>query len=182
MFNTIERGAVSFSDHRLYERLYNLKNFGIRGEELVTAVGANAKMNEFCAIMGLCNLEHVEQAIARRKILCEEYERLLKDVPGIRVFIAKVDMERNYGYFPLLVKENYPLSRDELYEKLKEYGIHTRKYFYPLTSDQACFKNKYRDAELECARELAERVLVLPVYKEMEAENLGQVIRLIQKF
>lgn len=182
VFNTIEGGAVAFADHRFYEKLYNLKNFGIRGEELVTEVGANAKMNEFCAIMGLCNLKHVEEAIVKRRVLCEEYEKHLRESSGIRMFEAKPYVERNYGYFPILVEDDYPLSRDGLYEKLKKQGIHTRKYFYPLTSDQACFKNKYRGIELKCARELAERVLVLPVYEEMEAENLGQVIRLIQKF
>lgn len=179
VFNTIEGGAVAFADHRFYEKLYNLKNFGIRGEELVTEVGANAKMNEFCAVMGLCNLDHVEQAIAKRKILCEEYERLLKDIPGIRVFIAKADIERNYGYFPILVEEDYPLSRDGLYEKLKEHEIHTRKYFYPLTSDQACFKNKYRDVELKCARELAERVLVLPIFEELQVNAVRAIVDMI---
>lgn len=179
VFNTIEGGSVAFADHRFYEKLYNLKNFGIRGEELVTEVGANGKMNEFCAIMGLCNLDHVEQAIVKRKILCEEYERLLKDVPGIRVFITKADIERNYGYFPILVEEGYPLCRDELYEKLKEYGIYTRKYFYPLTSNQACFKNKYQDVELKCARELAERVLVLPIFEELQVNAVRAIVDMI---
>ena len=181
VFNTIEGGAVSFRERRLYDKLYNLKNFGIRGEELVTEVGANAKMNEFCAIMGLCNLKHVKDAIERRKAICEEYRVSLGEIPGIRIFDIKPNVERNYGYFPILVEKEYPLSRDELYERLKGQRIHTRKYFYPLTSDQACFKNKYRDVELRCARDLAERVLVLPVYEEMETENLERVIKLIQK-
>lgn len=180
VFNTIEGGAVAFSDRRLYEKLFNLKNFGIRGEELITAVGANAKMNEFCAIMGLCNLEYVRRAVEHRKVLCEEYEKQLKDVPGIRVFKGKPEMKRNYGYFPILVEENYPLNRDELYERLKEYGIYTRKYFYPLTSDQACFKNKYRDVELECARRLSGQVLALPMYEELEAETLMCLVKLIK--
>ncbi|MCI9623107.1 MAG: DegT/DnrJ/EryC1/StrS family aminotransferase [Lachnospiraceae bacterium] len=181
VFHTIEGGAASFSDRGLYEKLYNLKNFGIRGEELVTAVGANGKMNEFCAVMGLCNLEHVEEAAARRRALSEAYEKGLREVPGIRLFEAKPETKRNYGYFPILVEEEYPLSRDELYERLKEKGIHTRKYFYPLTSDQACFMNRYRDVELGCARELAERVLVLPMYEGLEREDLSNVVELIKK-
>ena len=180
VFNTIEGGAVAFSQGRFYDKLYNLKNFGIRGEELVTEVGANAKMNEFCAIMGLCNLKHVEESIAKRRALCEEYEKHLREIPGIRMFEAKSEVERNYGYFPVLIEDDYPLSRDELYGKLKKNGIHTRKYFYPLTSDQACFKNKYRDAELECAREMAEQVLVLPIYEEMERKDLSKVVQLME--
>ena len=179
VFNTIEGGAVAFSQGRFYDKLYNLKNFGIRGEELVTEVGANAKMNEFCAIMGLCNLKHIEESIAKRRALCEEYEKHLREIPGIRMFEAKPEVERNYGYFPVLIEDDYPLSRDELYGKLKKNGIHTRKYFYPLTSDQACFKNKYRDAELECAREMAEQVLVLPIYEEMERKDLSKVVQQI---
>ena len=131
--------------------------------------------------MGLCNLEHVEEAAARRRALSEAYEKGLREVPGIRLFEAKPETKRNYGYFPILVEEEYPLSRDELYERLKEKGIHTRKYFYPLTSDQACFMNRYRDVELGCARELAERVLVLPMYEGLEREDLSNVVELIKK-
>ena len=88
----------------------------------MVSVGANGKMNEFCAIMGLCNLNHVEEAIAWRKALCEEYEGQLKGVPGIRLFENKPEVKRNYGYFPILVEDEYPLNRDELYEKLKGQG------------------------------------------------------------
>ena len=123
VFNTIEGGAVSFSDTRIYEKLYNLKNFGIRGEELVVDVGSNAKMNEFCAVMGLCNLKHIEEIIKRRGVLHDVYEKQLKNVSGIRLFERNLDVERNYGYFPILVQENYPLSRNELYERLKDRGI-----------------------------------------------------------
>lgn len=181
VFNTIEGGAVAFSDHRLYEKIYNLKNFGIRGEELVTEVGANAKMNEFCAIMGLCNLERLEQAINKRKFLCEEYERQLKGVPGIRLFENRPKVKQNYGYFPILVEDEYPLKRDELYEKLKGQGIYTRKYFYPLTSDQACFKNRYKKIDLAKARELAEKVLILPLYEELSTEKVVDIIGIIKE-
>ncbi|MCI8466552.1 MAG: DegT/DnrJ/EryC1/StrS family aminotransferase [Lachnospiraceae bacterium] len=180
VFHTIEGGAVAFSDHKFFDKLYNLKNFGIRSEELVAEVGANAKMNEFCAVMGLCNLRHVEQAILRRKILCEEYETHLKRIRGIRLFERKPDVLQNYGYFPILVEEEYPLSRDELYQKLKEQGIYTRKYFYPLTSDQACFKNRYQDKKLTCARTLAEQVLVLPVYEELKKDEVTRIIKKIE--
>ena len=182
VFNTIEGGAVAFSDSGFYEKLFNLKNFGIRGEELVVSVGANGKMNEFCAIMGLCNLNHVGQAIARRKALCEEYERQLKRVSGIRLFEKKPEVERNYGYFPILVEDGYPLKRDELYEKLKEQGVYTRKYFYPLTSDQVCFKNRYKKVDLTKARELAEKVLILPLYEELSIKKAVEIMEIVRKY
>lgn len=180
VFNTIEGGAVTFSDSKIYEKLYNLKNFGIRGEELVVDVGSNAKMNEFCAIMGLCNLRHIEQAIAQRRMICEAYEEQLESVSGIELFEKNSDTERNYGYFPILVQEDYPLSRDELYERLKVQGIYTRKYFYPLTSAQACFKNKYKDVKLECAQKLADSVLALPLYEELGIEKIEEIVGYIK--
>lgn len=179
VFHTIEGGAVSFSNPELYDKLYNLKNFGIRGEDLVTDIGANAKMNEFCAIMGLCNLEHVGQAIAWRKKIYEEYEEKLRNVQGIRIFEKKSDVKQNYGYFPIVVEDDYPLDRNELYEWLKLKGIYTRKYFYPLTLDQACFKNKYRNIELNCSRRLAERILVLPIYENLGQEDVERILKLI---
>lgn len=103
--------------------------------------------------------------------MCEEYERQLKSVLGSRLFEKRPEVKRNYGYFPILVEDEYFLNRDELYEKLKGQGIYSRKYFYPLASDQVCFKNRYRGARLECAREMEKRVLVLPVYEGVEKEN-----------
>lgn len=180
VFNTIEGGAVSFSDSKYYEKLYNLKNFGIRGEELVTEIGANAKMNEFCAIMGLCNLQHIEKAIAKRKHLCEKYEKELKDIEGIRLFEKKQDVIQNYGYFPILAESEHSISRDELYDFLKDKGIYTRKYFYPLTSDHVCFKEKYCNVELSCARTLAKEVLVLPLYEEMEESVMKRIVKTVK--
>lgn len=175
VFNTIEGGAVTFSDHDLYEKLYNLKNFGIRGEESVVSVGANAKMNEFCAIMGLCNLKHIDEAIANRETIYREYKDRLSAVKGIRFFEVNEDTQRNFAYFPILVEDEYGISRDELYDRLKEKNIHTRKYFYPLTSDQQCYKEVYKNDSLEVARELSKRVLVLPFYAKMEMEVIEEI-------
>ena len=176
VFNTIEGGAVTFSDHRLYEKLYNLKNFGIRGEELVTDVGANAKMNEFCAIMGLCNLRHVDTAMQERKIRYDYYREKLEQVKGIGFLDKSAEVSSNYAYFPILVGEEYGKSRDELYDYLKENNIYSRKYFCPLTSDQACFKNRYKDVKLDSARVLANVVLVLPLYEKLEIEKMKEII------
>ena len=180
VFNTIEGGAVTFSDHKLYEKLYNLKNFGIRGEELVAEVGANAKMNEFCAIMGLCNLKHIDTMLEERKKRYEYYMDGLLNVNGIRFFNKNIETTNNYAYFPIIIEDEYGLSRDELYEKLKENNIYSRKYFYPLTSDQACFKNKYKNEDLDYARELAKKIIVLPFYEKMEYGTIQEIIRIVQ--
>lgn len=179
VFNTVEGGAVTFSEHKLYEKLYNLKNFGIRGEELVADVGANAKMNEFCAIMGLCNLKYIDIAIKERKNRYEKYNELLENISGIRFFEEKEGCERNYAYFPIVVEDNYGMTRNELYNKLKENGIYARKYFYPLTSDQVCFKNKYRKVVVDNARILSNNVLVLPFYEKLDIENIKKICDLV---
>lgn len=145
VFNTIEGGAVAFSDHKIYEKLYNLKNFGIRGEELVVAVGANAKMNEFAAIMGLCNLKYLNHAMEERKMKDAYYREKLRQIQGIQFFEDDLEIEKNHAYFPIIVSDDYSMTRDELYDRLKENNVFSRKYFYPLTSDQACFRNKYKN-------------------------------------
>lgn len=182
VFNTVEGGAAVFSDPGLYERMYNLKNFGIRGEELVTEIGLNAKMNEFCAIMGLCNLKHIDHAVEERKARYEMYRTGLKDVKGVRLFQEKRDVKCNYAYMPILIENHYSMGRDELYQLLKENGFICRKYFYPLTCDHVCFENKYKEIELKNARELSKRVLTLPLYEELEMEAVKEIIRLIRDF
>lgn len=180
VFNTIEGGAVAFQESRIYEKLYNLKNFGIRGEEIVSEVGANAKMNEFCAIMGLLNLKRTEYAIQKRKKRYDYYVQGLKDVKGIRLLRQEGMATNNYAYFPILVGEEYRNSRDELYNILRENNIYARKYFYPLTSDQACFKNKFKKVNLKTARMLADEVMVLPLYEDLEMENVGKICEIIK--
>lgn len=179
VYNTIEGGAVAFAKQELYEKLYNLKNFGIRGEELVVSIGANAKMNEFSAIMGLCNLEYIDAVIHERKKRDEEYRKNLKNIEGIRLFDIKPNVVRNYGYFPILIEDNYHLDRDALYECLKKNKYYTRKYFYPLTSEQICYKGKCIKMKLEIAKELSEKVLVLPFYEKLKFETIKRIVEII---
>lgn len=181
VFNSIEGGAVTFKEHRYYEKLYNLKNFGIRGEELVTDVGANAKMNEFCAIMGLCNLKHLDNALEKRKEIYEFYRREIPKIKGISLLNDNGDATRNYAYFPVLIEDSYGSSRDEVFERLRENNIFARKYFYPLTADQACFKNKYRDADIANARKLSRQILVIPMYEGLEYEMAVRIINTMRK-
>lgn len=180
VFNTIEGGAVAFSDHKIYEKLYNLKNFGIRGEELVVAVGANAKMNEFAAIMGLCNLKYLSHALEERKMKDAYYREKLRQIQGIQFFEDDLETKKNHAYFPIIVSDDYSMTRDELYDRLKENNVFSRKYFYPLTSDQACFRNKYKKSELDNARWLSKHILVLPFYEKLEMENIDRIVEIMK--
>lgn len=179
VFNTIEGGAVSFSNSNLYDRLYNLKNFGIRGEELVVSVGANAKMNEFSAIMGLCNLKHLEDNIRKRKFRFDIYHEKLQGVKGIRLFENQRDTVSNYAYCPIMITEEYPLTRDKLYLVLKKNHIHARKYFYPLTSEQECYQGQYNNNELKNAKQMANQILILPLYDELDLDIINSICEII---
>lgn len=184
VFNTIEGGAVAFRDEELYKKLYNLKNFGIRSEELVTEVGANAKMNEFCAAMGLCNLKYVNENIQARKELVKYYSRGLQGIEG--VIVSERDEDDtffSYGYFPILLKPEVlgQGARDKIYDALKEQNIFSRKYFYPITADAACFKNKYRKLALDNARYAGDNILVLPLHPELEKGIIDEIIEIIRQ-
>ena len=176
VFNTIEGECVTSSSEELDSKLYNLKNFEIRGEELVVDVGANAKMNEICAIMGLCNLKNIDRAFESRKKVVEYYDRKFADIIGVRSILQRKASVLNYAYYPIIVEDDFKYTRNEIYNRLAERGVHVRKYFYPLTAEQACFKNKYRGIEIDIARNLANRVLTLPIYEGMRQEDMDRVI------
>lgn len=179
VFNTIEGGAVVCKQPDLYEKLRDLKNFGIRGEELVAGIGANAKMSEFNSIMGLCNLKHIEDVIASRKNHFDYYTSKLTDIDSVKFLKRDERASNNYAYYPVLIPGDGKQSRNSMYDVLKERGIHARKYFYPLTADQACFKNKYRDNALPVARTLSEQILLLPLYEDILEEDQERVIEVL---
>ena len=179
VFHTIEGGCVCSKTREPYERLYNLKNFGIRSEKMIVSVGANAKMNEFSAAMGLCNLKHIDEYIENRKKVVECYYELLDDQSGIRLNHYQEGLKPNYAYMPVMFASKK--IRDEVYEYLKENQIFSRKYFYPITADAACFRNKYRDADLKRARYIAERILVLPLYDKLELSDVERIVDLIKE-
>lgn len=179
VFNTIEGGAVTFNNADIGEKLYNLKNFGIRSEEIVVDVGANAKMNEFQAAMGICNLRHFEEEIEKRKKVIECYEENLCRNDGIRLMERKENVKSNFAYFPILVEKEG--KRDYIYSALKAENIYSRKYFYPLTSDQACFKNKYKNVKLDNARYVSNRILVLPLYADLKVDEIEKICRIVNQ-
>ena len=180
VFNTIEGGAVTFSDDKLVQLLNDMKNFGIRGTEEVAYVGGNAKMNEFQAAMGICNLRHIEEEIQKRKNVVAHYREYLENIPGIRLCNEQENVISNYSYFPV-VFDDYKYTRDEIFEKLKEEEIVARKYFYPLANGFDCYKD-YPTAGVEktpVAAYVADHVLTLPLYADLSEEEVGRICKII---
>ncbi len=180
VFNSIEGGAVSFKSERLGKVLYNLKNFGIHGPEEVSAVGANAKMNEFCAAMGLCNLRHLDEEIEKRRRVVERYTERLEKTAGIQLNSVQPDVKPNYAYFPAVFEEKeFGSTRNEVYSKLAENDIIARKYFYPLTNTFSAFNGKYDVFKTPAALHVAKRVLTLPLYADLPLEDVDRICDVI---
>ncbi len=180
VFNTIEGGAVSFSDDSLVQVLNDLKNFGIRGAEECAYIGSNAKMNEFQSAMGLCNLRHIEREIQKRKAVVERYKQRLSSVDGIKLCQKQDDVEPNYAYFPVLF-DGYKYSRDDVHKLLGEHGIVARKYFYPLTNCFTCYKDYefFGGRGTPNALYVAERILTLPLYADLDLNDVDRICDLI---
>lgn len=180
VFNSIEGGAVCFKDKEFGLELYRLKNFGIRGPEVVDGIGANAKMNEFCAAMGLCNMKHIEEEILKRKAIVERYREKLEGIKGIQLNPIQKYVIPNYSYFPVVFEEDiFGASRNEVYNKLAEQNIFARKYFYPLTNTFDCFHGKYDVGETPVALHISKRVLTLPLYADLSLDAVDKICDII---
>ncbi len=179
-FNTIEGGAVCYKDNELGNKIYDLKNFGIHSAEVVEGVGANAKMNEFQAAMGLCNLRHIEEEIAKRKAVTERYRDRLKNVEGIRLNPIQEHLKSNHAYFPVVFDEKvFGFSRNEISDRLAEQGIFSRKYFYPLTNTFDCYHGRFDVGETPVALHIAKRVLTLPLYADLPLDEVDRICDII---
>ncbi len=181
IFHTLEGGALTFNNPKLKEKLYLLKNFGIKNEEEVILPGTNGKMNELQAAIGLLNLQLVDEEIKKRKKLFSIYSENLKDLDGIKVLdINNKDIIYNYQYFPILIeKELFGYSRDQVYNFLKKYNIFSRKYFYPLCVDYQFFKLKSQ-ISIPHANKIANQVLCLPIYGELKEDIVKIICNLIK--
>lgn len=181
VFNTIEGGAVCYHDSDFGKELYRLKNFGIKNEEVVDGVGANAKMNEFCAAMGICNLRHLDEEIEKRKLLVERYRERLSNIGGIKISPVQEGVKSNYSYFPIVVDEKeFGSTRNQIKDKLAEAGIGARKYFYPLTSSFDCYHNMFDANKTPVALHTSLRVLTLPLYADLDivvVDNICDIIK-----
>jgi dTDP-4-amino-4,6-dideoxygalactose transaminase len=180
VFNTFEGGAIVCKDLAMKTRIDQLKNFGFVDEITVVTPGINGKMSEINAAFGLLQLEHIDAYINKRRILDGCYKSAISDVPGIQCLNKYHGKFANFSYFPILVDRPYPLTRDELYEKLKLNGINARRYFYPLITDFPMYKNKQMIRyDLPIAESMARNVLCLPIYPDLTFSDVERISSLI---
>lgn len=181
-FNSIEGGAVVFANYELGAKLYQLKNFGFMGEDIVCSIGGNAKLSEFHAAMGICNLAHYDEICLGRKQVVERYRKNLRDISGLKVLPAQKGVKENYAYFPIVIDEcKFGENREAIYNRLKENGIYARRYFYPLTSDFLCYKSSFQKYDTPVAKGIANSVLTLPLYDSLSMEEVDKICDIIIK-
>lgn len=180
VYNTIEGGAVSFREDWMEHRLNCLKNFGIVDQEHVVWVGGNAKMNEFQAAMGLCNLRHVDREIEKRRLVTERYLEDLEGLKGLKLPRYKEGLKPNYAYFPVIF-DGFGADRDQVYEGLAAHHIFPRKYFYPLTNRFQCYEGRFSSEDTPVARFMADRVLTLPLYADLALEDVDRICALLRE-
>lgn len=179
-FHSIEGGAVAFRDSTYREALHNLKNFGIQGPEDVVGIGGNAKMDEFRAAMGICNLNRIDTCFEKRKCVYERYVERLSGVKGVKLCLSQADVKPNYAYFPVYFsKDEFGKSRDEVFDFLRQQEIYTRKYFYPAVNEMSCYKEKYGKHKTPIAKDVSQNILALPIYENLALEDVDYICDLI---
>ena len=183
VYNTIEGGALICHDEKTKKRIDYLKNFGFAGETTVIAPGINGKMDEVRSAYGLLNLKQVDVAIEARRQVAIQYRKALKNIEGISFMEDMPDVRHNYSYFPILVDaDEYVITRDELYFKMKERNVLGRRYFYPLISEFSTYRGleSAKPENLSIAHKVADSVICLPMYAGMSEEDIDRTINSIQ--
>lgn len=176
VFNSIEGGLAVVNDGALAERLWQLQNFGLTGPESVGFVGGNAKMNEFAAAMGLCNLRLLDGEIAKRADAEKSYRELLADVPGLTFAVNSEVVMQNHAYLPVRIDADaFGVDRDRVHEVLAERGVLSRKYFYPLVTDFDCYRGRFSLDATPKAQRAAAEVLTLPMYADLSRADVERV-------
>lgn len=183
VFNTFEGGAIICPDARMKQRIDFLKNFGFVDETTVVAPGINAKMSEFQAAFGLVQLQHIDNALARRNAIHQRYCNMLDTIPGIQYFSAPGNVEWNHSYYPVLLSPDFPISRDDLYDALKAENIYSRRYFYPLISSFSMYRHlpSAQPGKMPVAEDIAQRILCLPIYPDLTEEDQDRVMAVIRQ-
>lgn len=182
VFTTFEGGAIVCHDQKTKKRIDYLKNFGFAGETTVVAPGINAKMNEFQAALGILQLTYFQKAVEKRGDISERYRAQLSDVRGISFLHASPEVQYNYSYFPIIVdRELFGVDRDEIYRRLRQSGIYSRRYFYPLISNFPSYRSlpSSEPANLPVANKVADRILCLPLYPDLKPDEQDEVITTI---
>ena len=185
LFHTAEGGALTYKDTDLKRRIDLLKNFGIKSEDEVVMPGINGKMNEIQAALGLINLRYLEAEREKRKRIIDTYKQCLRDIEGIRLNEIPKNVRNSYQYFAIRVnKARFGMSRDEIYTRLKEYNVFSRKYFYPLCSDYPCYRNlpSADPANLPVAKKVVNEVLCLPLYGELAISSVEKICEIMKGF
>lgn len=182
-YSTIEGGAIICHTKEMKEKLDRLKNFGYESETEISMLGSNAKMNEIQAAFGLATLKHIDNAITKRKIVANTYKELLKDISGVTFSSELSDINYNYSYFPILINEkSYGISRDDLYHKLKNNNILSRRYFYPLITDFDFYKkHDYSSKHLKISKDISNRVICLPIHHSLNSHDIDFIIKIIKR-
>lgn len=182
VFTTFEGGAIVCPDAKTKQRIDYLKNFGFADEVTVTIPGINGKMSEINAAFGLLQLKHIDQALARRKSIEARYREALAGIAGITLLAPPPDTQGNASYFPILVDGDYPLSRDALYQKMRDAGVYGRRYFYPLISDMPMYRGlpSAKAENLQHARQKADSVICLPIYPSLTDDQIDRVVSLVR--
>ena len=178
VFHTIEGGIVTYKDGETFKDMRCLVNFGFVNEEEVVRIGTNARMNEFEAVMGICNLRHIDEEIAKRKLVGDRYRERLKGVPGIKLIEPEKGLVWNYAYFPVIF-DGYRQNRNEIKAKLEKEDIYARKYFYPTTNCFSCYREQYGSLDVPVAVHAAECVLTLPIYADMTVGDADRICDVI---
>jgi dTDP-4-amino-4,6-dideoxygalactose transaminase len=181
VFNTFEGGAVVCPDAKTKQRIDHLKNFGFADEVTVVAPGINGKMSEFNSALGLLQLKHIDFALDRRRQVDARYRDRLAGVKGLECLGDSGESVQNYAYFPILIGDDYPISRDALYEKLREHGIFARRYFYPLISSFPMYRGltSAQQGNLPVATNAASRILCLPIFPDLSEDDQCRIIDII---
>lgn len=181
VFNTIEGGAVSFKDEAIRENMHNLKNFGIRNEECVDLIGGNAKMDEFRAAMGICNLRNIERAISARGESVKRYNERLSGVSGIKLMNEQPEVTPNYAYYAVCFEPDlFGETRDSVYDRLKDNDIFARKYFYPAINEMDCY-SAANPEKTPVAADISRKILTLPLYEELSTADVDRICDIILK-
>lgn len=182
VFNTIEGGALTYQNKNLRTLLDNLKNFGITSPVDIKDIGTNAKMNEFQAAMGICNLRHLDMEIAKRKVVAERYLSNLRGIQGLQFNPIQDGVLSNYAYFPVIFDPDvFGKSRDKIAADLAEENIFARKYFYPLINDYECYRSVYSSTSTPVAKRIADKVLTLPLFPDLDLNMVDKICEIILK-
>lgn len=180
VFHTIEGGIVTYKDAELFNAMQYIVNFGFTSHEEAEYVGTNARMNEFEAVMGICNLRHINDEIAKRKVIGDRFTERLSGVKGIKLITPEEGLVWNYAYYPVIF-DGYKENRNEVMAKMEKEDIFPRKYFYPITTQFACFKEQYGNVNVPVAANAAECVLTLPMYANLSLEDADRICDAILK-